>query len=350
MTPVLKRCSWERDGGLLRIIRHTTTAIQIVDEDGRVEALLRELAGVPSSLEHLRARLSAQGIEVTQEDLGLAVRTLNDIGLVENGAERRTGDPSVDARFASNLAFFELLSSLGLSRSDLQRRVNQASVLVLGAGGLGCVVLQCLAGLGVERITIVDHDEVAIGNLTRQFLYRHGDVGIAKVDRAQEWLREFDPAIQPRAVRRAIARAADLDDLLGGVTVVVAALDQPADVALHVNEACVRAGIPFVAGGIRDSLVRYYSISVTHGPCLACLNASVPRGSGNPPRENQAIAPMITVLGGLVAMETLRYIGRFEAPRSAGAFTFVDFLGANTPVHEPWPVDPGCAVCSTVRH
>ena len=61
-----------------------------------------------------------------------------------------------------------------------QRRLARSSVLVVGAGGLGCPVLQYLAGAGVGRIVIVDHDSVEETNLHRQPLYAMTDIGAPK--------------------------------------------------------------------------------------------------------------------------------------------------------------------------
>jgi molybdopterin/thiamine biosynthesis adenylyltransferase len=76
-----------------------------------------------------------------------------------------------------------------------QARLAAASVVVVGAGGLGCPVLQYLAGAGVGRLTIVDHDRVEETNLHRQPLYAMADIGKLKAEAAAAALRRFNPAI-----------------------------------------------------------------------------------------------------------------------------------------------------------
>ncbi|WPO81551.1 HesA/MoeB/ThiF family protein [Chryseobacterium sp. JJR-5R] len=76
-----------------------------------------------------------------------------------------------------------------------QEKLLQARVLVIGAGGLGCPVLQYLAAAGIGTIGIADHDRVALSNLQRQTLYTTGDVGCLKAVQAAESLRKLNPEI-----------------------------------------------------------------------------------------------------------------------------------------------------------
>ena len=79
--------------------------------------------------------------------------------------------------------------------SDGQARLAKASVLVVGAGGLGCPVLQYLAGAGVGRLIVVDHDRVEETNLHRQPLYTMADIGQLKAAVAGTALQRFNPEI-----------------------------------------------------------------------------------------------------------------------------------------------------------
>jgi adenylyltransferase/sulfurtransferase len=77
-----------------------------------------------------------------------------------------------------------------------QRKLKAARVLVIGAGGLGCPVLQALAGAGVGRLTVVDGDAVAVSNLSRQWLHRYADAGQNKARSAERSLSELNPFIE----------------------------------------------------------------------------------------------------------------------------------------------------------
>ena len=129
-----------------------------------------------------------------------------------------------------------------------QARLAKASVLVVGAGGLGCAVLQYLAGAGVGRLTIVDHDLVEETNLHRQPLYAMADIGRPKAQVARERLRAFNPEIAvdsvverltPQNVGRLVVRA----------DVVVDAADSFA-VTYILSDACHGAGKPLVSASV----------------------------------------------------------------------------------------------------
>ena len=81
-----------------------------------------------------------------------------------------------------------------------QARLRAAVVLVIGAGGLGCAVLQYLCAAGVGRLVIVDHDRVEESNLHRQPLYRMSDLGGLKVQAARRALLEANPEVRIDAV------------------------------------------------------------------------------------------------------------------------------------------------------
>ena len=82
-----------------------------------------------------------------------------------------------------------------------QRRLKEASVVVVGAGGIGSAVIPALAGAGVGRLTIIDSDVVELGNLHRQPLYRERDAGYSKADLALQFVAS------PQPVRRCPSRA-----------------------------------------------------------------------------------------------------------------------------------------------
>ena len=77
-----------------------------------------------------------------------------------------------------------------------QSRLCQSSVLVIGAGGLGCPVVMYLAAAGVGRLGIVDHDRVELNNLHRQIAHRESTVGIHKADSAGHTCRSINSSIQ----------------------------------------------------------------------------------------------------------------------------------------------------------
>ncbi|WIE75058.1 ThiF family adenylyltransferase [Curtobacterium sp. MCSS17_007] len=117
-----------------------------------------------------------------------------------------------------------------------------ARVLVVGAGGLGAPVLTYLAGSGLGRVTVVDHDVVDTSNLARQTLFAAADVGRPKAECAAERVRAVDPVVEVVALAERF-RPEHVD----GHDVVVDAADS-VEVTRAVSDACAAAGVPFVWG------------------------------------------------------------------------------------------------------
>ncbi len=144
------------------------------------------------------------------------------------------------ARFSRHL----LLPTLG---PDGQRRLRNARVCVVGAGGLGSPVLQYLAAAGVGTLGIVDSDHVELSNLQRQVVHVVADLGRAKVASAAESVAAIDPAIT--VVRHELRLAPENVELLTRYDLVIDGTDNFATRYL-VNDACVRWGLPEVWGSV----------------------------------------------------------------------------------------------------
>ncbi|GGB92572.1 ThiF family adenylyltransferase [Cellulomonas carbonis] len=128
-----------------------------------------------------------------------------------------------------------------------QRRLRNARVCVVGAGGLGAPVLQYLAAAGVGRIGVVDVDDVELSNLQRQVVHGVADVGRAKVASAADAVRRIDPDVE--LVEHHVRLDEGTVDLLAGYDVVVDGTDNFPTRYL-VNDACVRLGLPEVWGSV----------------------------------------------------------------------------------------------------
>ncbi|WP_022906321.1 ThiF family adenylyltransferase [Curtobacterium sp. B18] len=124
------------------------------------------------------------------------------------------------------------------------RALAEASVLVVGAGGLGAPVLTYLAGSGLRRVTIVDLDVVDTSNLARQTLFARADVGRPKAECAAERVRGVDPELEVVAIAEPFR-----PEHVTGHDVVVDAADS-VEVTRAISDACAAAGIPFVWGTV----------------------------------------------------------------------------------------------------
>ena len=138
-----------------------------------------------------------------------------------------------------------LLKGFGL---EGQHKLLQAKVLVVGAGGLGCPVLQYLAAAGVGTIGIVDEDIVSITNLHRQILFTVDDIGLPKAFIAKERLAKLNPEITIVAYNERISTSNALV-IINDFDVVIDATDNFSTRYL-INDACVLLNKPIVYGAV----------------------------------------------------------------------------------------------------
>jgi len=195
-----------------------------------------------------------------------------------------------------------------------QARLKAASVLVVGAGGLGSASLMYLAAAGVGRIAVADDDAVALSNLQRQVLHRTEDVGRAKVDSATDALARINPevTVEPLAVRLGPENAAAL---VAGRDLVVDGSDSFETRAL-VNAACVGAGVPLVSGAIGQWEGQLSVFDPARGgPCLACVFPEAPAPGLAPScAEGGVLGALAGVFGALQATEAVKLLAGAGEP------------------------------------
>ncbi len=153
-----------------------------------------------------------------------------------------------------------------------QERIKAGSVVVLGVGGAGSSVALALAAAGVGNLHLVDHDQVELSNLTRQFLYTEADLGRSKVQAAVERLRAINSTISVTGEEAKVESAEDLDRLVARCDVLALCADRPREIEHWAAAACERTATPWVTGGYVGPLVRAMTFVPGTGPCFECLH------------------------------------------------------------------------------
>jgi sulfur-carrier protein adenylyltransferase/sulfurtransferase len=189
-----------------------------------------------------------------------------------------------------------------------QRRLAAASVVVVGAGGLGSAVLAGLAGAGIGTIHVVDHDRVEAANLHRQPLFVFADIGRPKAEAAAARLIACNPSIrvQPH-VCRLDGSNADAFAAMGDV--IVDCSDNFA-AKFQVNDAAMRAGRPAVIASVYQYEGQLQVVRAdAGGTCLRCQWPEATRDGlvGNC-RQAGVLGPVPAMLGNLQAMEVLKLL------------------------------------------
>ena len=224
-----------------------------------------------------------------------------------------------------------------------QKRINRASVLVVGAGGLGSPVAYYLAAAGVGKIGIVDNDVVDMSNLQRQILHTTADVGRKKVESAREALLALNPhvTIVPHDVR---LNSTNIRDILKEYDLVAEGSDNFPTKFL-VNDACVMTGTPLSMAGIFRFSGQILTVLPGVGPCYRCLIPQPPPPGAIPScQEAGVLGAMAGAVGVMQATEILKIIlGKGEL--LSGRLLLFEALQMR---FEPIEVkrNPECPVCS----
>ncbi|MEP6464398.1 MAG: adenylyltransferase/sulfurtransferase MoeZ [Frankiaceae bacterium] len=155
-----------------------------------------------------------------------------------------------------------------------QKRLKNAKVLAVGAGGLGSPTLMYLAAAGVGTLGVIDYDTVDESNLQRQIIHGQSDIGRSKAESARDSIREINPLVQVRLHEERLD-SFNVMDIFAGYDLIVDGTDNFATRYL-VNDACVLLGKPYVWGSIYRFDGQASVFWAEYGPCYRCLYPEPP--------------------------------------------------------------------------
>jgi molybdopterin/thiamine biosynthesis adenylyltransferase/rhodanese-related sulfurtransferase/molybdopterin converting factor small subunit len=197
-----------------------------------------------------------------------------------------------------------LLSEVGVAG---QKKLKAASVLLVGAGGLGSPLALYLAAAGVGRLGIVDFDVVDHSNLQRQLLHGTKDVGRLKLESARDRIRDVNPNVEVVGYETALTSANALD-ILADYDVVADGTDNFPTRYL-VNDACVFLGKPNAYGSIFRFEGQASVFDARTGPCYRCLYPEPPPPGLVPScAEGGVLGVLPGIVGSIQAIETIKLI------------------------------------------
>jgi adenylyltransferase/sulfurtransferase len=152
---------------------------------------------------------------------------------------------------------------------DGQQKLQQAKVLIIGAGGLGVAVLPYLAAAGIGEIGIIDDDRIEVTNLQRQVIYKSGSVGKSKVLEARAMSLELNPSIKINAITEKLD-SKNAISLFEYYDIMVDATDNLTTKYL-INDACCLTNKPFVYGSVYKFEGQVSVFNYENGPTYRCL-------------------------------------------------------------------------------
>jgi molybdopterin/thiamine biosynthesis adenylyltransferase len=225
-----------------------------------------------------------------------------------------------------------------------QQKLLDATVLIVGLGGLGSPVSMYLAAAGVGHLILVDDDAVDISNLQRQIVHTEQMVGVSKVESAARTLSALNHETRITCINQRVDDDALRELVQQGVDLVVDACDN-FGTRFMINRVCVEAGVPVVSGAaIRlEGQVAVFDSRRENSPCYQCLY----RGGDDEQMScarNGVLAPLVGVIGSMQAIEAIKVLSGMGQDL-AGRLLLFDALTSQ------WrelrlPRDPQCPVCS----
>jgi adenylyltransferase/sulfurtransferase len=253
--------------------------------------------------------------------------------------ERATNDLAPDEylRYSRHL----ILPEIGI---DGQRKLRQARVLLVGAGGLGSPAALYLAAAGVGTLGLVDFDAVDASNLQRQILHGTADIGRSKLDSARDRLHDINPHVHVEGfpVRLSAENAREIAE---GFDVIVDGTDNFATRYL-VNDLCVLLGVPNVYGSIFRFDGQASVFATEHGPCYRCLYREPPPAGLVPAcAEGGVLGVLPGLVGTIQATEAIKLITGAGTPL-IGRLLLVDALHWRLRIVRVQR-DPSCPACGT---
>jgi sulfur-carrier protein adenylyltransferase/sulfurtransferase len=216
------------------------------------------------------------------------------------GMEHEILTPREQRRYSKQI----MISEIGISG---QEKLKNSRVLVIGAGGLGCAVLQYLTVAGIGKIGIAEFDMVDESNLQRQVLYGSNDVGKLKSIIAKNRLEHLNSLVEFEVFNLRIDTSNSLE-IIKDFDVIVDSTDN-FDVRYVINDSCVILGKPMVHGSIYKYEGMVSVFNYRGGPTYRCYNPAPDKNYKNPaPAQVGLFGVLPGTTGTLMANEVIKII------------------------------------------
>ena len=224
-----------------------------------------------------------------------------------------------------------------------QKRLKNAKVLCVGAGGLGSPALMYLAAAGVGTLGIVEFDTVDESNLQRQIIHGQSDVGRSKAESARDSVKEINPYVQVN-LHEIRLDSSNVMDLFSQYDLIVDGTDNFATRYL-VNDACVLLNKPYVWGSIYRFDGQASVFWSEYGPCYRCLYPEPPPPGMVPScAEGGVLGVLCASIGSIQVTEAIKVLTGTGDPLVGSLIVYdaLEMTYRKIKVRK----DPNCAICS----
>lgn len=334
-------------------------AAEIKDPDGFVWTLLQSMDGTRGIAEVVEHTVRVHP-DAAPAILRTAVDQLLGSGYVEDAA---AADPPGlserdKERYDRARGYYRWLDlNVRASTWEPQARLRAAAVTVVGVGGTGGVAALALAAAGVGRLHCVDPDVVELSNLSRQIIYAEADIGTPKVSTATARLRALNSDIVISGEQRRICSVDDVLPLARECDVLLLTADQPPDVRVWTNRACIAASRPWVDAGYHGPQVQVGVYVPGSGGCWECVHEASREGlrtvlgavTGDDWQRSLAVASAVGAvpagISGYLAAHHVIGLLTGVPPVKSGLIQAINLAALDAPFTFEEPPRPGCPGC-----
>jgi molybdopterin/thiamine biosynthesis adenylyltransferase len=326
------------------------------DPEGTIERLITLMDGT-RDLDTICAELAGTHPGVDLGSVREVVDELIGSGFVEDAAASLPGNLSEReaGRYASPRHFAWIDGQPRTSPYEVQSRLKDARVALLGLGGTGTAVAAGLVASGVGGLHCVDFDSVAESNLCRQLLYLEADVGASKLKRAVARLRAMNSLVDVTGEERRVSGVEEVAALMDGVDAFVLCADEPGpEIMGWTNQAALSTATPWFMSLYTGPMAVVGGFHPGRTGCWECLRRREetrehlrdPRPLFPVERENAVIAASANVSGHLAALEVIYFLGGLPTQVS-GRILHWNFANWDHHYFIDIPRDPECPVCGS---
>jgi molybdopterin/thiamine biosynthesis adenylyltransferase len=198
--------------------------------------------------------LEKKGYDIDIDDVLHILNQLYEYKIVEDNLlflNDETISSEVKTRFDRQLLLFSALDKKGYEGAvQVQQKLQNAHITLIGIGGVGSYIFYALAAMGIGKLTVVEFDHVETSNLSRQILYNEQDIGMPKIDVAEQKGKLINSGVEYGYINKQIKSPKDFEEVIKGADLAILAADIPrGKISYWMDEAAHNQNVPFLQVG-----------------------------------------------------------------------------------------------------
>ncbi|HET9530473.1 MAG TPA: ThiF family adenylyltransferase [Blastocatellia bacterium] len=190
-----------------------------------------------------------------------------------------------------------------------QERLSRSRAVIIGCGALGALQAETLARAGVGSLVLADRDFVEESNLQRQIMFEESDARdrLPKAVAAARRLNRVNSSITVEPVVEDVSFD-NIEEIISGADVVLDGTDN-FETRFLINDACVKAGVPWVYGAAVGSYGLTMTIEIAKGPCLRCVLEAMPEPGAGPTCDTAGVLmPVVSIISSIQTIEAIKIL------------------------------------------